>query len=308
VASQPLVGCAPRVMAGAVDELWPVKNAFYVGVHQQAISEAMNNAPSSDAGRAERDFFMYRAYSEQGQTSMVLNELASGNKPAPLQSAYLLALYLSGSKEAAVAALKERLAAPGAASEASLQLVAALIYAHEQEYKDALKLIHQSTDLETIALCAHIYIAMNRLDYARKMVDAMQRQDDDATLTKLANAWVSIAEGGGKYQEAIYEFQEMGENYQLSLPLTNGMALANLHMGKYEEAERLLQDALAKSASDADTLANMVVTMQYLRKPPEIINRYIAQLRAAAPAHPWIAKYSELESAFDRCAAQMGGA
>ena len=76
------------------------------------------------------------------------------------------------------------------------------------------------------------------MDYARKMVDAMQRQDDDATLTKLANAWVSIAEGGTKYQEAVLEFQEMGENYQLSLPLTNGMALAHLQMGQYEEAER----------------------------------------------------------------------
>jgi len=214
----------------------------------------------------------------------------------------------SGSKEAAVATLKERLAAPGAASEASLQLVGALIFAHEQEYKDALKLIHQSTDLETIALCAHIYIAMNRLDYARKMVDAMQRQDDDATLTKLANAWVSIAEGGTKYQEAVLEFQEMGENYQLSLPLTNGMALAHLQMGQYEEAERLLQDALAKSASDADTLANMVVTMQHLRKPQEVIQRYITQLRAVAPSHPFVTKFGELEVSFDRCAAQMGGA
>lgn len=292
-------------MAGT-DELWAIKNAFYVGVHQQAISEAMNNAPSTDAVRAERDFFMYRAYSEQGQTRMVLDELGNAaGKAAPLQAAQLLALYLSGSREAAMAQLKERLSAPGAASEASLQLVSALLYAHEQEYKDALKLIHQSTELETIALCAHIYVAMNRLDYARKMVEAMQRQDDDATLTKLANAWVSMAEGGDKYQEAAYEFQELGENYQLSLPLTNGMALANLHMGKYEEAERLLQEGLAKSASDVNTLANMVVTMQFLRKPPDVIARYVNQLRNVSPTHPWAAKYADLEASFDRCAVQM---
>ena len=90
----------------------------------------------------------------------------------------------------------------------------------------------------------------------------------------------------------------------MSLMLTNGMALANMHMGKYDEAERLLQEGLGKSASDVNTLSNMVVTMHYLRKPQEVINRYANQLKTLAPTHPYIAKYSELESAFDRCAAQ----
>merc|ERR1740138_112070 len=111
-----------------------------------------------------------------------------------------------------------------------------------------------------MALVAHVFLAMSRNDLARKQVGLMQQQDDDATLTKLAHAWVSMAEGGDKYQDALYEFQELGEKYSMSLMLTNGMALAYLHMGKYDEAERLLQEALSKSASDADTLANMVTT------------------------------------------------
>merc|ERR1712196_553186 len=105
----------------------------------------------------------------------------------------------------------------------------------------------------------------------------MQASDDDATLTKLAGAWVSMAEGGEqKYQDALYEFQELGEKYNMSLMLTNGMALANMHMGRYDEADRLLQEALSKSASDVDTLANMVVCMQPRRKPAEVIARYVA--------------------------------
>jgi len=91
----------------------------------------------------------------------------------------------------------------------------------------------------------------------------------------------------------------------MSLMLTNGMALANLHMGKYDEAERLLQEALSKSASDVDTLANMVVCLNHLRKPSEVIGRYVNQLRTIAPSHPWVVKYTELESSFDRCATQF---
>merc|ERR1719421_2820599 len=132
---------------------------------------------------------------------------------------------------------------------------------------------------------------MSRVDLARKQLGLMQQSDDDATLTKLAGAWVSMAEGGGKYQDALYEFQELGEKYNMSNTLTNGMALANLHMGKYDEAERLLQEALSKSSTDVDALSNMVVTMHHLRKPQDVTARFLNQLRAVAPTHPWIARY-----------------
>lgn len=288
------------------DGLWQVKNSFYLGCYQQCISEALS-ANVSDSGRVLCNFYMYRAYIEQGQGRMVLDEVF-GDAPLALQAAKLLATYLANpaaNKESALAQLKEWLGSPGAVSEPQLLLVAALVYSHEGDHKEALKYIHQSPDLETMSLVSHIYLAMNRVDLARKQVGMMQQQDDDATLTRLANGWVSMAEGGEKAQDALYEFQELGEKYNMSLMLTNGMALANLHMGKYEEAERLLQDGLSKSASDVDTLANMVVTMHHLRKPEQMITRYLAQLRSVAPGHPWIVKYGDMDASFDRCAAQM---
>jgi len=293
----------------AEDELWAVKNAFFLGCHQQAISEALS-ANVSDSARALCTFYMYRAYIEQAQYRMVLDEV-SHDAPMALQAVKLLASYHAGgrdAKEMALVQLKEWLSSPRAATEAQLLLVAALIYSAEGDAKEALKCIHQSTDLETMSLVSHIYLSMSRIDLARKQVGLMQQQDDDATLTKLAHAWVSMAEGGDKYQDALYEFQELGEKYNMSLMLTNGMALANLHMGKYDEAERLLQEGLGKSASDVNTLANMVVTMMYLRKPTDVTSRYINQLRAVAPAHPWIAKYGGLEESFDRCAAAQAKA
>ena len=85
-----------------------------------------------------------------------------------------------------------------------------------------------------------------------------------------------------------------------------------------EELSRLLWDECAQtvtglrtkaqsiqSASDADTLANMVTCAQHLRKPADVTQRYVNQLRNVAPSHPWIAKYGDLEASFDRCAAQM---
>ena len=67
-----------------------------------------------------------------------------------------------------------------------------------------------------------------------------------------------MAEGGDKAQDALYEFQELGEKYNMSLMLTNGMALANLHMSRLMRRSGCCGRASAERL-DVDTLANMVV-------------------------------------------------
>lgn len=77
----------------------------------------------------------------------------------------------------------------------------------------------------------------------------MSQQDDDATLTQLAAAHVGMHEGGEKCQEALNTFQDLGEKYNMSLLLINGLALCHMHLSQFDEAERLLQEGLTKNAT-----------------------------------------------------------
>lgn len=294
----------------ADEELFLLRNAVHLGAYTQAISEANSINPSSEAVRQQRDFFMYYAFVEQGQYRLVIDEVGA-SAPLSSQAVKLLASYLEGSretKETVVVQLKEWLGDPQSAGNWQLLLMAGTVLLHELDYKEALKYTHQNTQLDVMAFVVQVYLAMHRLDLARNQLKAMQEADDDATLTKLAGAWVALAEGCAKnmpekYQDALYEFQELGEKYTMSVMLLNAMAVCQMHMGRFDEAERLLQDALSKSSNDPNSMANLIVCMQHLRKTTEA-NRYTAQLKALAPSHPWVTKHVELESSFARCAAQ----
>lgn len=47
-------------------------------------------------------------------------------------------------------------------------------------------------------------------------VRVLQQADDDATLTQLVIAWVHLAQGGKRYQEASYIFDELIDKFQVS--------------------------------------------------------------------------------------------
>ena len=69
-------------------------------------------------------------------------------------------------------------------------------------------------------------------------------------------------QGGEKLQEAYYILQELAEKFGHTVQLLNALAVYHMLAGKYDEAQRLLNEALGKSANDPDTLFFMFYYQQ----------------------------------------------
>nr|SVE75276.1 EOG090X0A8E [Daphnia dolichocephala] len=294
---------------GETDELFDVKTHFYIGNYQSAINEAQKLKLSTTLQKLERDVFVYRSYIALKKYGVVINEI-HGASPQELQPLKLLAEYLSqpNKRESIVIKLDQQVSGNLDVNNYIFLLVAGTIYYNESSYETALKVLHQSDNLECRALMLQTQLRMDRLDLAKKELKTMQEIDDDAILTQLASAWVNLTMGGDKLQEAYYTFQELADKNTPTALLLNGQATCCIGQGKYEEAESALQDALEKDSNNTDTLVNLVVLSQLSSKTPEVCNRYLSQLIDSAPDHPFVIEIQAKERDFDMLAKQYAQA
>eukprot|EP00899_Mesostigma_viride_P023105 jgi/Mesvir1/397/Mv11288-RA.1 len=284
--------------------LFNLQNNFYLGAFQAAINEGASLTNLGEAREIIRDCYVYRSYIAQGSYELVLAEISKAAAPA-LQAVRLLATYLSSpdKKELVMKTLSDWLSDASTAVNPTVLLVTGIIHCHEGNYPDALKYLQSSSDLEMMSLSVQVYLAMDRPDAAERQLKAMHGIDEDATLTQLATAWVNMALGGPKVQEAFYIFQELGEKYTWTLSLINGSAVASLRMGRVDDAEKELLEALNKDSKHADTLANLIVASLHLGKPS---TRYLNQLKVCGPNHAFVKRLKAMDEAFDRSAQAFG--
>ncbi|CAN0920239.1 Coatomer subunit epsilon-1 [Linum grandiflorum] len=296
-------------MSTAPDHLFNLRNNFYLGAFQAAINTSdVPNLSPEDA--VERDCLVHRSYIALGSYQLVISEI-DDSAATPLQAVKLLALYLSNpdNKQSVISSLKEWLADSAIGNNAILRLVAGIIFMNEEDYNEALKHTHAGGTMELHALNVQIFIKMHRTDFGERQLRVMQQIDEDHTLTQLANAWLNLAVGGSKIQEALLIFQDFSEKYPMTGLILNGKAVCCMHMGNFEEAETLLLEALNKArlcfsaelsifdAKDPETLANMVVCSLHLGKPS---SRYLNQLKLSHPEHVLVKRISSAEDSFER--------
>ncbi|KAJ1963413.1 hypothetical protein GGI12_002067 [Dipsacomyces acuminosporus] len=297
-----------------VDSFYTARNLLYIGAYPQAISNLSTITHLSAESTVEKSSIQYRAYLGQGNFSLVLDEIPAATENPILLAIRYLAIYrqavISGDVEAqetAANGINELAAVPANLVSGTFTAVAAQLLADAQKYDDALKILAMHPkNLECAAVTTIIYLAENRTDLAQKLISRLRSWAEDAPIAQLAEAWTNLHVGGAKYNEAYYIFEELAQAASVStVRLLNALAVTKMHLAQFPEAEGLLQEALGKDSNDPDTLANLIVCANLTSKPLEIKSRYLAQLKHAAPNHPFVKDLEAKEAEFDAISAKF---
>ncbi|XP_041365039.1 coatomer subunit epsilon-like [Gigantopelta aegis] len=286
---------------GDVDELFDIRTALYIGNYQHCINEGQKLKLTNPDVKNQRDVILYRAYIAQRKYGVALDEIRSSHT-ADLQAVRMFADYMSteNRRDTIIKDLDSKMSGSVDLTNSTLLLMAASIYFHEQNFDAALRTLHQSDDIECIALMVQILLKLDRVDLAKKELKRMQELDEDSILTQIAQAWFNLAVGGDKLQDAYYIFQELSDKHASTSLLLNGQAACHMAQDKFDDAESVLQEAIDKDSNNPETLVNMIVLTQHLNKAPEVSNRYISQLKDSHRSHPFVRDYLLKESEFDR--------
>ncbi|KAG2180766.1 hypothetical protein INT44_003773 [Umbelopsis vinacea] len=294
--------------------LFAVRNLFALGNYQIAINELSTSSRllQSPEAQVEAKVYLYRSYVGQGKYNIVISDITERD-PAEVQAIKLLAIYLQAKQKGDAAAAEQAISSSTALlsdganhSNPTIQLASATIQVNEGFLEEALRILHsRGKNLECAALVIQIYVQMDRIDLARKEVGSVKSWAEDALLAQLIEAWVDLRVGGAKYQDAFYIFEEFAQsNTAATVKLLNNLAVSNLALGRYPEAESQLLEALNKDNNDADTLVNLIVCSNLTSKPLDVISRYVNQLRDVAPQHAFLQDLDLKNSLFDRAAAR----
>ncbi|EAQ92467.1 hypothetical protein CHGG_00702 [Chaetomium globosum CBS 148.51] len=280
----------------AEGELINIHNHFHQGQYQEVITFDTSTLSPENALPAR--VLQLRARVALGEAAEALADVKGAAEPE-LQAVGALAQFALGKVDAAVAAA-ERLAAESAEN-TTVQVLGGTVLQAAGKSEEALALLgqHQGS-LDAVALIVQIHLNNNRNDLAVKEVAAARRWAQDSLLVNLAESWVGLRLGGEKYQQAFYVFEELAQAPATSSVRTLvSQAVAELHLGRTEEAQAALDQALTKEPEHAEAIANLLVLSVITGKSAE---EAISSLQKANAEHPLLVDLAEKSELFDKAA------
>ena len=287
------------------DDLYTLRAQYWLGHYNLCLEEGKSLArrPMSPSLKEERDEFLVRALLALGHADKVLKEHPS-SKSAGIRALVLRAKYEtaggdSATKQSIIGQLQAMLNDPETFT-ATVQLTACHVFLlHGDMTREALQCVHLGTTMEHLATCLQIFLKMDRLDLAEEQLRFMKQADEDAILTQLCQAFISLATGSSRAEDATYVLTHLTEQYGPSPFLLNCLALASISAGKYDSAEAALKEALAEDTNNSDALVNLCVCYQHLGKEDEL-NAIVKRIKETHPEHFYVQGLQRVETAIER--------
>ncbi|KAK0668967.1 coatomer epsilon subunit-domain-containing protein [Cercophora samala] len=282
----------------AEGELINIHNHFHQGQYQEVVDYDVSTL--SPENELPARVLQLRARIALGQAEDALADV-TGEKEPELQAIAALAEQALGNSDKAVGII-EKLTEAGT-DNTTVQVVGGTVLQAAGKSEEALALLSQHQgSLDAIALIVQIHLQQNRNDLAVKEVTAARRWAQDSLLVNLAESWVGLRLGGEKYQQAFYVFEELAQ-----APATSSVrslvsqAVAELHLGRTEEAQAALDQALKKDPKFAEAIANLLV-LNVIAGKDGVEQKSL--LEATDAQHPLLVDLAEKSDLFDKAASK----
>jgi coatomer protein complex subunit epsilon len=93
----------------------------------------------------------------------------------------------------------------------------------------------------------------------------------------VVGVFTDFLQGGEKYQQAFYVFEELAQSAATSSTQSLvSQAVAEIHLGRLEEAEAALQQALVKEPQNAHIIGNLIVLNTVAGKDTQDFTRFVS--------------------------------
>jgi coatomer subunit epsilon len=277
-------------------ELLNITTAFYTHAYQTVID--FDTSAMSASNKAAAQILKYRAQIASGQSSQVVSALKNSKDPAS-KAILALAQHTSGDAKGLEAATA---LAQAESEDATVQICAGTVLASAGESATAIELLqkHQGS-LEAVALLVQIHLAQNRTDMALKETAAAKRWANDSLLINLAESWTNLRVGGSeKYQSSFYVYEELATTPGNTSPTALvGQAVSEMHLGRWEEAQAALSQAVTMENASVESIANSLVLASIMGKKGDTTDPLINSLKKRDPKHALVTDLEEKSELFD---------